>query len=503
MHRYDVDVAVLGSGFGGCLSALVLDRLGFRTVVLDRAIHPRFAIGESSTPIADMILRDLSERYDLPRLTPLSAHGPWREHYPQLGVGRKRGFSYFHHRLDAPFSPDPEHGNELLVAASSDPYFSDTHWLRADVDAFLAGEVRAAGIPLLDATEVHAEPVAAGWRLAGTRRDEPVAVTARFALDATGAGVLAAASGAAGPAPALHTHSRALYAHFTGVTPWQELYAAAGGCTADHPFPCDEAALHHVFDGGWMWMLRFDHGLVSAGFLLDPRRHPLDPGVPPAEEWEAWLERLPSVRRQFAAAGIADPPGALIRTGRLQRRVARAAGATWALLPSSAGFVDPLHSTGIAHTLSGIERLALLLEEHWDGPGLAPRLEAYGRAVLRELDLVDRLVAACYESAASFERYAATARLYFAAVITYEQARLRGEGTRRSFLGADDDRLFEAVDRARDALASPPRRTPDDVGTAPAYRTLVEELIAPYDPVGLFRSPRPNMIPHTGGRVRL
>jgi FADH2 O2-dependent halogenase len=27
----------------------------------------------------------------------------------------------------------------------------------------------------------------------------------------------------------------------------------------------DDAALHHVFDGGWVWVLRFNNGITSAG----------------------------------------------------------------------------------------------------------------------------------------------------------------------------------------------------------------------------------------------
>ena len=167
MIKIDADVAVLGSGFGGCLSALILDRIGLRPVVVDRSAHPRFAIGESSTPIADMILRDLAERYDLARLKPLAAYGPWQAHYPHLGVGRKRGFSYFYHQPGEPFRPDPEHGNELLVAASASDFNSDTHWLRADVDAFFADEVRRAGIPLLENTEVGVLSGEGGWVLEG------------------------------------------------------------------------------------------------------------------------------------------------------------------------------------------------------------------------------------------------------------------------------------------------------------------------------------------------
>ena len=58
-----VDVAILGSGFAGSLTALILDRIGLSVVLLERRSHPRFAIGESSTPAADFVLADLVQLY--------------------------------------------------------------------------------------------------------------------------------------------------------------------------------------------------------------------------------------------------------------------------------------------------------------------------------------------------------------------------------------------------------------------------------------------------------
>ena len=61
--QYDVFVA--GSGFSGAILSLVLQQLGLKVCLVDKTSHPRFAIGESSTPIANVILRDLGRRYGL------------------------------------------------------------------------------------------------------------------------------------------------------------------------------------------------------------------------------------------------------------------------------------------------------------------------------------------------------------------------------------------------------------------------------------------------------
>src|SRR5436309_1240589 len=76
--NHSADVAILGAGFGGSLMALVLQRIGLRPVLIDRGTHPRFAIGESSTPIANLALGNLARRYDLPRIEPLAKYGSWK-----------------------------------------------------------------------------------------------------------------------------------------------------------------------------------------------------------------------------------------------------------------------------------------------------------------------------------------------------------------------------------------------------------------------------------------
>ena len=511
-------MAVLGAGFGGSLTALLLDRIGLEAAAVDRATHPRFTIGESSTPTANMILADLCDRYELGELRPLISYGPWQETYPEVVAGRKRGFSYFRHRPGEPFQPEPEHGNELLVAASSDPYRSDTQWLRADVDAFLAQRARDAGVPVLEGTEVVGLSRRDGrWRVRARGPDGAVGLRADFLVDATGNGGAPlppeapdrephrppdeAARRSGGDLP-LHTRTRALYGHFRGLPRWAEIVRERGGSTDDHPFSCDEAALHHVLDGGWLWELRFNDGRVSAGLVLDLDRHGDDPAASAAEEWRRLLAPYPTLARRFAAAEFVDPPGRIVRTGRLQRLADRAAGPGWAMLPSSAGFVDPLHSTGIAHTLSGVERVVGLLDEHGPHPPEAA-LGRYGRSVLRELEFVDRLVAPCYEALPSFRGWVTAAKLYFAAATRYERLRHRGGAeaepgapNRPAFLCSDDRELHRIAEATRKRAAQwPSGKRPSEDRVTTLERAL-EEALEPYDEVGLFDPDVPRMHPH-------
>jgi FADH2 O2-dependent halogenase len=462
--------------------------------MVDRGRHPRFAIGESSTPAADFVLRDLADRYDLPRLRPLSAYGTWQTAHPELGCGRKRGFSYFHHRAGEAFAPDERHTNELFVAASPDDATSDTHWLRADVDRFLAAEAGRAGVDLFECTDVeelrHERP---GWRLTCRRDGRPLVLSARFLLDATGAGsLLPRALDLPDETHRLHTRSRTLYAHFRDVRPFEEILADAGADVREYPFSCDRSAQHHLLDGAWMWNLRFENGVVSVGIAFDLDRHPLEPGRAPGDEesnrteWSRWIERYPAVAEQLGDAAVVDPPGRICGSGRLQRLSGRVAGADWALLPHTAGFVDPLHSSGIAHTLCGIERLARAVEEHWNRPGLEGALRDYEATIRRELHLVDLLVDGGYRTLDDFRSFVVYAMLYFAAATTWEHRRV-DEGTRfrGEFLCADDERLLHIVETMHRRVSE---RAPG-VPLAPVASADLERRIAdairPYNRVGL------------------
>jgi FADH2 O2-dependent halogenase len=69
----------------------------------------------------------------------------------------------------------------------------------------------------------------------------------------------------------------------------------------------DDAAVHHVFDGGWIWVLRFNNGVTSAGAAVDARLAKELNFAEGAAAWERLLNRLPTVREQFRDAKAALP----------------------------------------------------------------------------------------------------------------------------------------------------------------------------------------------------
>src|SRR5688572_27775331 len=248
---------------------MIAARLGHRVMLLERGRHPRFAIGESASPLAGVLIEQLADRYDLPRLRPLSAYGTWQRTYPEVVCGLKRGFTYFKHEQGRRYRAAEDRSNQLLVAASPSDELSDTHWLRSDVDHFLVREAVAAGVEYIDEVQLdgvdwHAD---GSPELRGVRRGRPVRVRARMVIDATGPrGVLSRALGIGDAGFTGFPATQALFSHFTGIARCDQMSDFVPLSPSSlPPYPLDDAALHHVFDQGWMWVLRFGNGVTSAG----------------------------------------------------------------------------------------------------------------------------------------------------------------------------------------------------------------------------------------------
>lgn len=473
-----VDVAVVGSGFAGSLAALALRSMGRSVVMLERGTHPRFAIGESSTPLANLLLEEICDRYGLQRIRPLSKWGTWQQEYPQVAGGLKRGFSFFRHDFDEPFGDGHTHARQLLVAASPHDRVADTHWYRPDFDHFLVREASTAGAEYIDEVELTtAQSTPDGMALEGRRRGQTVRVDARFVIDASGPRGFLHRALALGERPLRWLPpTQALFTHFDGVALWDRTVAIDAGSTP--PFPVDDAALHHVFPGGWIWVLRFNNGVTSAGAALTA---PVAESIAIENDgaWERLLGRLPSIAQQFHAARPLRP---FVRSPQLAFRSAVVCGQRWAFLPSAAGIIDPLLSTGFPLTLLGLQRLLRLLEsDRWDDRTFADGLLDYSDRTQRELDATERLVAALYASMNDFELFKRLTLLYFAAASFSETARRLGLIDQvRGFLLCDDPAFAPETDACAGAALAVPRGV-----QRTQLLNRIDRTIAPFDVAGL------------------
>ena len=317
------------------------------------------------------------------------------------------------------YANDADNDARLLVAASPTDRVADTHWLREDVDHHFVRQAEAAGVAFRDRTRVTAISFSGrGVRLRTESEGAIREVRAEMVVDATGpGGLLRRALPIPSRLGSTATRSLLLFSHFAGARLFADVAREAGAALPPGPYPEDWAAVHHVLDEGWMYVLRFDHGVVSAGLLATPegaRRLSLAPGGDASRSWDALLARYPSLAAQFQEARPVFP----VRfAGRVQYRLAQAAGDRWILLPHTYAFVDPLFSTGIAWSLLAVERLAEAFGNARDRRrGLPSRaaLRRYEALLAAEADQIDRLVAGSYLALPDFALFAAHAMLYFA-----------------------------------------------------------------------------------------
>src|SRR6185312_2795605 len=491
------DIIIAGAGFAGSLMALILQKTGLNVCLLEKGKHPRFAIGESSTPVADMILRKLSIEYNLPWLHDFSRYGSWQKSHPEIVCGIKRGFCFFKQYPGKNFTTDKNHLNELFVAASSSDMQSDTNWLRSDVDAFFVEKVKEYGVTYLDLAEIVKAERSHDWKFEIERLEYNYAIHSSFFIDATGNSSLSEKlMGNGGSSHEFLTNSFAIFSHFENVPHWAEILKKNKISMSDYPFNPDLSALHQILDEGWMWMLRFNDNRTSVGFVVDNEKNNYDE-LSTEDLWNGFLQKYPAVRSILNDSNLHFTPGKIIRSRRLQRKMKKCFGEGWVALPHTAGFVDPLFSSGIAHTLSGIEKLAEIFKRFPETDDeFYNNLYEYQKGIFEELRLIDCLVAGCYKTMYCFELFVSWSMLYFAASIAHEHSRMNGRDS-RLFLNADDVHIQRIVfDSYEDLLKIVSSGTPS-ADEIKAFTAIIKKRIEPFNTAGLLDPSFKNMYRHT------
>lgn len=488
------DVAILGSGFGGSILARTLLRQKKKVLLIERGRHPRFALGESSTPLASLSFERLAARYRLPDLHDLAAYGRWMEHLPHLRRGLKRGFTFFAHQRGKPYTNSERNEHRLMVAASPTERASDTHWLRRDVDDHLVRRAIDEGVDYYDRTVVEdLEVTDRGVHLVAHAEDSGLHhFSADYVVDASGpGGAVARKLEIASRADRIPFSTSLLFGHYENL---DSIAAAAPGANlGDGPYPEEKAAVHHMVHGGWMYVLPFDHGVTSAGFVL---RQDALPGsyeqiaLDPDKAMRRMLAQYPTLEAQFRNARALVGPSFVPK---IQHRLVRAAGPRYFLLPHAYAFYDPLFSTGIAWSLLAIERLATLLDGRYGD------YKEYNQLLQQEADQIETLIEAAWLAIDDFHQFKGVALLYFAAASFAEtQQRLHHASNARpdawqGFLGAGDPILRSLFFQARDRLKS--ARSPLAPKGARDFTQWVLERIAPRDVCGFDRPRKPNLYP--------
>ena len=379
----DYTVVVLGSGIAGSITALALQQLGIKTLVVERGSHPRFAIGESTLPTTTFLLRHFAERFRIPELAEICSYEGLNKH--RCVAWPKQIFWFGVHREGEALPARHESINEALLA----PLGPDVHMLRADVDAFLVSLFAKYGVDYVEHAEVSRfQADADGVTLDVRTGGKEARVNAQFVVDATGHGsALSKQLGLRDDEARLLTNTRSIFGHFRGV---KDLDEALGERNPSMRFRRSAGTMHHCFPGGWFWVIPFDDGVTSVGLQLDRRTFPLDTSISAGQELDAFIRRFPDVARHL---GDMTPIRTLVRTDRVQFTSRTILSERFIATPHAAAFVEPLFSTGIMLTLSFIDRfIPAALAAYTDKDWRIERFRFIDELLSAEIGQIDLLV---------------------------------------------------------------------------------------------------------------
>jgi len=430
-----VEVTVLGSGIGGSTVAAILARQGVAVALVDAARHPRFALGESTIGETSFLLRLLAARYDVPELARVSTSGGIGAHASHR-CGIKTNFGFVYHR--AGVDHDPYEVTQCSV--SEGPFGPESHLMRADIDQYLFQAAVNYGALAREGTRVATVDISTDE--ATIVLDNGETLRSDYLIDATGrTSVLANAFGLREDPCRFRTDSRTIFTHMRGVRPYDDVETSSGQPNLWH-----QGTLHHLFDGGWMWVIPFDNheasesDLVSVGLNLDNTRFPKRAGVSAEQEWAEFLAAYPAIGRQFADATVAFP---WISTGRTQFSSTRTVGDRWVLMSHAAGAIDALFSRGMANTMAIIEAFVpRFLAARAEGDYSAARfayIDTFNQSIL---DNNDKLIAGSYIAFRDFDLWRAWSKMWY---LAWNLGVIRIAGTYYRFLETADATVLDRL----------------------------------------------------------
>lgn len=399
------DVVLLGAGHSSTMLAAILASNNIDVLVIDKQEYPKFAVGESTIPRTSMMAKLMSIRYDVPEL----AQHAFFEHDSKTTNGIKRNFGFVYHRPGQPQQPD-----EVLQALVPESYFgAESHLYRQDTDAnmlFAAVRRGADVIQRAEIRDIRTDSSGVEIELASG-----VQVHADYLVDGTGyQSLLAKKHDLRVPPDALKSHSRTIFTHMIDVKPYEHIEAER---LRHHEMPrrWSQGTLHHIFHGGWLWVIPFDNHdnalspLCSVGLTFDTRVFPAD-GTDPEEEFNRFIARHPDIEPQFSKARRVRE---WTRTGRLQFSSHQSIGERWCLMSHSAGFIDALFSRGLANTAMIINLLAeRLIAAKQDGDYSTERFRPVEQLQQSLVSYNDRLVNCSFLSWKHYPLWDAWSRIW-------------------------------------------------------------------------------------------
>jgi len=432
------DVAVLGSGIAGSTLAAILGRQGFRVLLIEKGTHPRFAVGEAMQPQSSMLMWILGERFDVPEIKNISSTDLILQNVTK-NCGVKKTFGFLYHEEGKRQDPAQAH---LLIPPAT-PLVSESHLFREDIDHYLCKAAIKYGADYRDKTDVVDFTINDDGVVLHTAAGEEF--HARFLVDGTGhKSAVATKFGLRDGAPPLRTQSRTIFTHMTGLERYDDTLEPEERPGLSRGWY--EGTLHHMIDGGWFWVIRFDNvpgsesKLTSVGLTLDMHKYP-ESGIPPEQEFNEIVARYPSIAKHLEGGKAVRP---WVGTGRLQFSSTDSVAPRCFLMSHANGFIDALYSRGMINTFEQIHALAPRLMQALRDDDFSPSRFEYPRQLQKAmLQDNDRMVFNSFRSFANFDTWNAWLRLWLVNIIFGD---LRMFRICLKYLMTGDKAVFESLD---------------------------------------------------------
>lgn len=327
------DVFVIGGGPAGSTIAALLAGQGRDVVLVEKARHPRFHIGESLLPAN----AELFDRLGV------------RDQVEAMGMP-KFGIEFV--------SPDHEHRSYLEFSEAwdkSQPYAWQVR--RSELDELLFRHAAARGAAVLEGCRVREVVFDADGAVVSASLDDGTRRTwrARFVVDASGRDTfLAGKLGCKRKNPRHNTS--ALFAHYTGARrlPGRQ----EGNITL------------MWFRHGWFWFIPLADGTTSVGavcwpYYLKARDKPV------REFFDDTIALCPELLDRLKDATRVDD--AVHATGNYSYSSTHSSGDRYLLLGDAFTFIDPMFSSGVYLAMQSAFDGAEVVAARLDRPGMAAR----------------------------------------------------------------------------------------------------------------------------------
>src|SRR5277367_3311546 len=244
------DVAVLGAGFEGGLLSTILAYKGVKVLLIDAGTHPRFALGESTVRHTFRMLKIMGERFGVPEIKEQFSSGELLNKHVSSGFGVKKNFGFVYHRPGQ--HQMPAEATQVVIPPFREGY--EAHLFRQDTDAWLTNTAIHHGATVKFRTPISSVDIDKdGVTLKSTNGQT---FRSKFVADGSGGGaVLPRMFNLFDNPPRIVLQSRCLFTHMIDVKPYDDLSLPNGIPRYDKRWY--EGTCHHIFDGGWLWVIPF------------------------------------------------------------------------------------------------------------------------------------------------------------------------------------------------------------------------------------------------------